>query len=137
MSGFRLCTQSAAGEQVVEQVASFVGADASGAFGLMPGHERLVTVLEPGLCRYRLAEGPWQYLATSGGVLDFSDNCLKIAVRHFVAGADYQQVAADISAILEAEKETLHSLKHSIIRLEQELVRQIWGFQRQQGAGHV
>lgn len=45
---------------------SFVGADRSGAFGLLAGHERMVTALLFGLGRFHATECVWQYLALQG-----------------------------------------------------------------------
>ncbi|MBX3605503.1 MAG: hypothetical protein KF788_09530 [Piscinibacter sp.] len=53
-----------------DDVSSLVAADASGQFGLWPGHAPLVTVLEPGLFRLRRAAAPdWTWGACVGGLL--------------------------------------------------------------------
>lgn len=57
-------------ETLVADVVDFVGADASGSFGLRPGHEPLLSFLEPGLFRYRIVSAPdWRYGACTGGML--------------------------------------------------------------------
>ena len=53
----------------IDGVVSFVGEDASGSFGILPGHARIMSILELGLARFRRADEPWQYLAMPGAVL--------------------------------------------------------------------
>ncbi|MGB3929464.1 MAG: F0F1 ATP synthase subunit epsilon, partial [Sphingobium sp.] len=50
------------------QVASIEAADASGRFGLLPGHEPFVTVLEPCVLIYVDDQGIERYGAVDGGV---------------------------------------------------------------------
>jgi F-type H+-transporting ATPase subunit epsilon len=65
----------------VDGVASFVGEDASGSFGLMARHQRFMTVLAFGLARLTLADGSRRYLGLPGGLLYFVDNELRIFTR--------------------------------------------------------
>jgi len=69
----------------VEDVASFVGADESGCFGILSGHARMMTVLVFGLARFRRMEKKaWEYLAMPGAVLYFADNTLSLTCRHYL-----------------------------------------------------
>mgnify|MGYP001033211458 CR=1 FL=1 len=70
----------------VEGVGSFVGIDASGSFGILPGRARFLTVLEYGLARYAKIDGPRQYLACPGGVLYLAIILLGIFGEAFVRG---------------------------------------------------
>ena len=54
MSGLELHLESATSRDCIEQVTSFVAEDASGSFGILPGHERMVTVVEFGMSRFRV-----------------------------------------------------------------------------------
>lgn len=109
---------------------SFVGEDASGAFGLMAGHERMMTVLDFGLARFRTADGPWHFLALPGGVLYFVENALYICTHRFIHSDDYQAVAAAITGVLAREEKELRVLRTSIERMEQEMIRHLWGLKR-------
>lgn len=95
----------------IDDATSLVAADASGQFGILPGHEPLVTVLEAGLFRYRRASLPdWTHGACVGGAL----RCARVAGR-----TEVSIVSARI--LQDAEPEALQT------RLEQALQREsIW-----------
>ncbi|HNQ91744.1 MAG TPA: F0F1 ATP synthase subunit epsilon [Alphaproteobacteria bacterium] len=132
MNGFSLHLQSAPLTETLVNVTSFIGADKSGSFGLMAGHERMMTVLEPGLCRFRPENGEWQYVAVTGGILYFNDGNLCISTRRYIRGEDYRTVSDAIRDILSAEEAVMHDLKGSISRLEQEMTRRLWRLQHGQ-----
>jgi len=90
---FTLHLQSATQYTRVEGVESFVARDASGAFGVLARHERMMTVLGYGLARFRTAEGDWHYLALPGGLAYFVDGELLLSARRYVLGADFPTVA--------------------------------------------
>ena len=74
MKRFTLVLQDAAHTERINDVTSFVGEDASGSFGILTGHARMMTSLVFGLARFRIDENPWQYLALPGAVLYFRNN---------------------------------------------------------------
>jgi F-type H+-transporting ATPase subunit epsilon len=57
-SSFQLHLQSAIRYERIEAVTSFVGQDASGSFGILPGRAGFMTILSFGLARFRVADGP-------------------------------------------------------------------------------
>ncbi|MGA8050636.1 MAG: F0F1 ATP synthase subunit epsilon [Burkholderiales bacterium] len=126
MTAFTLHLQSATQYARVEGVESFVARDASGAFGVLAGHERMMTVLGYGLARFRTAGGDWHYLALPGGLAYFVDGELFLSARRYVLGDDYRTVAAAVDSTLMAEDSALRSLKESVTRLEREIVRRLW-----------
>lgn len=126
MTGFALHLQSATQYAHIEEVESFVARDASGSFGLMARHERMMTVLGYGLARFRTADGAWHYLALPGGLVYFVDGELFLSTRRYVLGDDFRTVAASIDSTLLAEDSALKSLKESVTRLEREMVRRLW-----------
>jgi F-type H+-transporting ATPase subunit epsilon len=133
MSTFTLVAQDASGTQTFSGVASFVGEDASGSFGVMAGHARLITTLVMGLARFRIGDGPWRYLALPGGVLYFAANTLTLATRRILLGDDYTQISAALERQLLAEEEALRGIKSSLHRMEEEILRRIWEADRQRG----
>ena len=126
MSGFTVHLQSATQYARLENVQSFVARDASGAFGLMARHERMMTALAYGMARLREAGGPWRYVALPGGLAYFVDGELFVSTRRFVLGEDFDAVAAAVERTLQAEDQALRSLKESVARLEREMVRRLW-----------
>jgi F-type H+-transporting ATPase subunit epsilon len=123
--GFTLHLQSATRYERIEDVASFVGADASGSFGILPRRARFMTVLDYGLARLRTAAGPWQYLACAGAVLYFADESLFLNTRRYLRDEDYGRVCALLAGQLAAEEAQLKSIKDNLQRLEQELFRRL------------
>ena len=110
----------------IEGLASFVGQDASGSFGLMAGHVRFMTCLELGLARFRPHDGPWQYLAMPGAVLYFKDNLLSLSTRRYFIDTDYEQIIAALTNQLLAEEEALQEVRQSLAQLEQEVLKRMW-----------
>lgn len=125
MTGFVLHLQSAARYERVEGVASFVGEDASGSFGILPGRARFMTVLEYGLARFRTVYGPWQYLACPGAVLNFADGELFLNTRRYLRDDDYGRIEALLAGQLAKEEAELEAVKDNLQRLEQELFRRL------------
>ncbi len=126
MSGFTLELQDTGQTQRITDVYSFVGEDASGSFGLLPGHARFMTTLAFGLARFRVRQGDWQYLAMPGAVLYFSGQRLWIGTRRYLLDSDYTRVSKLLRDQLLAEEQTLHDTKKSLRRMEEELLRRLW-----------
>lgn len=126
MSAFVLVLQDAAHREELAEVASFVGEDASGSFGIQGGHAELITVLEPGLARFRHGSGPWQYVALAGGVLHFRHPRLTLSTRHYLRGADPERLAEALEAELRAEEARLAGVRRSLEQLESELRQRLW-----------
>jgi F-type H+-transporting ATPase subunit epsilon len=115
----------------LDAVAHFIGTDASGRFGLLPGHTPLITVLRFGLARLRPADTPhWRYLALPGGTLHFADNHLHIACRHFTLGDDAAALQAALARTARQEDARRADLRHNLDRFEQTLMQRLWEMQR-------
>lgn len=67
MKTFHLQLYDTRQQQRIAGVRSFVGEDATGSFGILPGHARFMTILVFGMARFRLEDADWQYLAAPGG----------------------------------------------------------------------
>lgn len=128
---FALHLQSAARYERVAGLVSFVGEDASGRFGLLPGHAPLLTLLEYGLARFRQAAGPWRYLACPGAVLWFVADDLFLTTRRYLIDDDYGRISALLAGQLAEEEAALQSVKDNLRRLEQELFRRLRGLEGQ------
>ena len=126
MSGFAIQLHDSAGTERIEDVSSFVGEDASGSFGVLAGHGRLMTALVVGLARFRVDDQPWQYLAVPGALLYFHDNLLMITTRHYLLGNDYTLIASALDEQLLAEEEQLRATKQSLHRMEEEILKRMW-----------
>ena len=125
MNSFVLHLESATQYERVESVTGFVGQDASGGFGILAGHARIMTLLTFGLARFQLAEGAWQYLAVPGALLYFLENQLHLSTRRYVRGDDYDAVRAALQKQLLAEERQLGEIKKSLQRLEEEMFKRL------------
>jgi F-type H+-transporting ATPase subunit epsilon len=134
MKAFLLQLQDATQAEEITGVTSFVGEDASGSFGIMAGHARIVAVLVTGLARFRVGEAPWQYLAVPGAVLYFNDDALTLSTRHYLLDDDYRRISKALQQQLLAEEARLYGMKKSLHRMEEELFRRLWDMGRK-GAG--
>lgn len=131
MSGFTLRLFDSRQSETIDGVVSFVGEDASGSFGILPGHARLMTNLVFGLARFRQEqpggeEGDWRYLAMPGAVLYFVDDTLTLATRHYLIDEDYERISQRLSEELVVEEEELHDLRESLKRMEEAMLKRIW-----------
>ena len=107
------------------EVRQFVGADASGSFGLLANHVRLVAVLRQGLARFQDGDGRWRYLALPGGVLSFERNRLTvIAVRYFL-GDRRDLIVRQLSEEMERADSDVRRSRASLDEIEQSLIRRL------------
>ena len=120
MKSFTLRLQDATHSEDITGVTSFVGEDASGSFGILAGHARMMASLMIGLARFRSGENAWQYLALPGAVLYFHDDVLTLSTRHYLRDNDYMRVSEALQKQLLAEEEKLHIMKKSLRRMEEE-----------------
>ena len=133
MKPFILSLQDATHVEEYEGVTSFVAEDASGSFGILPGHTRMMTSLVMGLARFRIGEQDWQYIATPGALLYFQDNKLIILTRHFLMDADYMRISTALEEQLLEEETQLQSQKQSLRHMEEEVLKRLWEVGRRGG----
>ncbi|MCP9464553.1 MAG: hypothetical protein NNA25_07120 [Nitrospira sp.] len=126
MNTFTLYLQDAMRTERIEEVVSFVGRDSSGSFGILAGHERLITVLEFGLARFRRIDRPWEYLALPEAVLYATGDHVMICTRRFLRDDDYERISRDLDERLRVEEVELRGIKDSVHRLQEELLRRLW-----------
>jgi len=126
MKTFSLRLQDATRAEEITGVTSFVGEDASGSFGILADHARFMTTLVIGLARFRISEQAWQYLALPGAVLYFNNNVLTLSTHHYLLDDDYLRISAALQEELLAEEEKLHTMKESLHRMEEEVLKRLW-----------
>ena len=134
MKFFTLRLQDATQSEEVVGVTSFVGEDASGSFGILAGHARMMTSLIIGLARFRIGEGTWRYLALPGSVLYFHDNVLTLSTRRYLLDNDYMRISQALQQQLLTEEEKLRTIKESLHHMEEEVLQRLWEMGRK-GAG--
>jgi F-type H+-transporting ATPase subunit epsilon len=125
MNTFRVQLLATDRGQSIDGVASFVGEDASGSFGLMAHHVRFMTALTFGLARLRPADGGWQYLGLPGGLLYFVDHELLISTRRYVLGSDAAAIAGTLAQEILTEEQALAQTRRKLRRLEAQMLERM------------
>lgn len=133
MSTFSLTVRDAGHELQFDAVESFVGADASGSFGVLANAEPLLAALAFGLARFRTADAKWHYLALPGAVLRFAGNRLSVTATHFLCSEDIDEMSAALDHELRAAESAAHVTKTAIRKMEQALMRKLWEMSRSGG----
>jgi len=126
MNTFTLLLQDASRSERIDGVNSFVGEDASGSFGILPDHSRMMTTLVVGQARFRIGDTNWQYLAMPGAVLYFFNNVLTLSTRRYLRDDDYTRISEALQEQLLAEEEKLHATRESLRRMEESLLKRLW-----------
>jgi F-type H+-transporting ATPase subunit epsilon len=100
-------------------------ADASGRFGLLPGHEMFVTVLEPGLVLFRDEQNCERFAAVDGGVLVLKDGHVSIACREAIVAEHLEEVAGRAAAMIEERRLNEQTARADFAELQATLLRQL------------
>jgi len=114
----------------IDNVTSLMAADASGAFGVQAGHAALLTVLEPGLIRYRTLRVPdWSFAASLGGMLYCetrrSHTCVCIVSGRFLFGTEPASLQSELEVLLAREERLRISTRESHLQLELALYKRV------------
>lgn len=133
MRSFTVQLLSARSAQRIDDVTGFIGEDATGSFGLLAGHARFMTALQPGLARIRVGEQPWHYVAAPRALLYFVDNMLTLTTRRYVIDSDYERISHTLQQELTAEERELRSVRRSLEAMEEHLLKRLWQLGRTTG----
>jgi F-type H+-transporting ATPase subunit epsilon len=134
MTTFTLRILDSSGQQTFTDVISFVGEDATGSFGILAGHARMITSLVVGLARFRTAGSAWHYVALPGAILYFDKDILNLCTRRCLVGDDYGHISAALRDQLLAEESKLTSMKQSLHRMEEEIFKRLWEMGREEAS---
>jgi len=107
-------------------VTSLRAEDASGDFGILPGHADFLTVVGAGVLRWKAGAAPWKYCALRGGVMTVSAGArVAIACREAIPGDDLETLQ---SKVAEARAEVLDRSRRTrtqSTRLHARAIRQL------------
>ena len=107
-------------------VRSLRASDASGSFGVLPGHADLLTVLPASVVEWRGSDGEWQYCAVRAGVFSVSEGKrVAIACRQGVLGRDLAGLEAEVIKAGAAETDADRQARVEQTRLHAQAVRQL------------
>ncbi len=130
MRTMTLHLRHATGSEHFENVTSFVGEDASGSFGLLPGHGRMMTALTIGLARFRIGEAEWHYLALPGGILSGGGEQFTVCTRRYLHDTELRRIGTLLAELQRADQEALGGIRESLHRLEEEMLRRLREIER-------
>lgn len=115
----------ATGSERFDNVTSFVGEDASGSFGILPGHSRMMTALSAGLARFRVGESEWHYLALPGGILSGGGDHFTICTRRYLHDTELGRMGTVLAELQRADRDALSGIRESLQRLEEEMLHRL------------
>ncbi len=118
----------------VAEVGSLRAEDASGGFGVLPGHAEFVTALADHVLRWRGADGHAHYCAVRGGVMTVRGGAtVRVACRHGVLGDDLAKLEAEVRATAAARAAGESRARVEQTRLHAYAVRQLVRYLRPAG----
>lgn len=110
---------------VDEDVDSVRAADASGSFGILPGHAPFLTALAISIVSWKMAEGE-RFCAVRGGVLTVNDGkSVAIASREAVAGNDLATLDTEVLARFQSDAEAERVERTESTRLQLNAIRRM------------
>ncbi|MGE4072004.1 MAG: F0F1 ATP synthase subunit epsilon [Lysobacterales bacterium] len=109
-----------------DEVDSLRAEDASGSFGILPGHTRLLTVLGASVLRWRRADGVWHYCALRGGVFSVVDGRhVRVACREAVTGDDLAALEQLVTTQMAVRHEAMRAARAEHTRLQAQAIRSL------------
>jgi F-type H+-transporting ATPase subunit epsilon len=108
------------------RVSSLQATDASGRFGLLPGHQAFLTLLAPCVLVYRDEAGREGYAAADGGILLLEKkDRLFLVTREAVVAERLEDVAAAAAALLAARRAQEKAARAEFTELQTTLLREL------------
>lgn len=115
---------------------AFRADDATGSFGILPGHADFLTSLAIGVVSWSGGDGTPHYCAVRRGVLSVtSGDEIAIATREAVAGDDLATLDETVLARFRADTETERAERVDSTRLQLNAIRRIVSHLRAAGRG--
>jgi len=125
MNVFRLTVLDSRGCDEFAEITQFIGADHTGSFGLLAGHQPMVALLRYGLARFCDRYGHWRYIALPGGVLRFTDNHLTLTTVRYFLGDDRALICQQLDAEMARLDSEAHNARATLSEIEQSLVKRL------------
>jgi F-type H+-transporting ATPase subunit epsilon len=105
--------------------------DASGSFGIRPGHADFITLLPPSVVRWTTPDGVPCYCAVDDGVMTVSGgSTVAIACREAILGDSLEQLERDVRRVRASQLDLERRERVEAVRLHAQAVRQMLRFLR-------
>lgn len=112
-------------------VGSLRAEDASGGFGILPGHADLLTVLPASVIRWRDLKGKMHFCAVSGGIVTVSGGReVSIACRQGTLGDDLTKLEDDVKRMRSKLADVDRCSRVEQARMHANAVRQLMKYLR-------
>jgi F-type H+-transporting ATPase subunit epsilon len=109
-----------------DAVDSLRAEDATGDFGIWPGHADFLTVIDAGVLRWRGESGSWRYCALRGGVFTVTGGRdVRIACREAIESDDLASLEARVAAARAEAKDEARRARSQATRLHARAIRQL------------
>lgn len=116
-----------------DAVLSLRAEDASGDFGIRPGHADFLTVIDAGVMRWLGSAGHWRYCALRGGVFSVTGGSqVRVACREAIVSDDLTSLQARVAT---ARAEALDAARRARVQGAQLHTRAIRQMMRQLAGG--
>lgn len=112
--------------------------DATGDFGILPGHQDFVTVLSPSILSYRSGgeDGP-RFVALHGGVLTVRNgHFVEVATREAYVGSNLETLEQTLIHSLEQARESELQARTEGSRLQIAAIRHLQDYLQARRRGH-
>lgn len=115
-------------------VTSLRAEDASGDFGILPGHADFLTAIDAGVLRWRAGVSPWRYCALRGAIFRVTGGArVEVACREAILGEDLAALQARVAEVHALEVDAARHERSQGARLQaraiRHLMRQLMGDQ--------
>lgn len=121
-----------------DEVIALRAEDASGSFGILPGHADFLTALEVGVVSWRRREGRERHCAVRRGVLRVrAGRVIEIATREAVMDEDLGRLESTVLQEFRARDEVERSTRTESHALELKALREIIRYLQPERAGRL
>ena len=118
----------------VDDVVSVRAEDASGGFGILPGHADFLTALDASVVSWRHRDGRQGHCAVRRGVLTVRDGAgVSVATREAVVDADLEHLETQVLQEFRARDEAEQSARVESARMELRALREMLRYLRPGG----
>lgn len=118
------------------QVRSVRAEDASGSFGLLPGHADFLTVLPASVLRWKEPDGTARFCAVGPGLLTVLGGTeVNVSCRKAILGADLEALEGEVEGLRHAETDADRRARVEQLRLHANAVRQMMRLLRPEQSG--
>ena len=108
-----------------QRIRGLRAADATGQFGLWPGHEPFLSLLVPCVLTFRDESDREHYAAADGGVLLLEKERVTVVTREAVTAEQLEEVADAAAAMLKARRSRERAARTEFAELQTTLLRQL------------